>query len=38
MDILQTLKDIGERSSGEVFLGVFWPGRVGKSTFIKKFI
>ena len=38
MDILQTLKDIGERSSGEVFLGVVGPVRVGKSTFIKKFI
>ena len=38
MDILQTIKDIGERSHGEVFLGIVGPVRVGKSTFIKKFI
>lgn len=38
METLEILNSIGERNGGEVFLGVVGPVRVGKSTFIKKFM
>ena len=38
METLQMLKDIGTRNNGDVYLGVVGPVRVGKSTFIKKFM
>ncbi len=31
-------KDIGERTGGDVYIGVVGPVRAGKSTFIKKFM
>lgn len=38
MDTLQVLKDIGQRNNGDVYLGVVGPVRVGKSSFIKRFM
>lgn len=38
METLQMLKDIGTRNNGDVYLGIVGPVRVGKSTFIKKFM
>ncbi len=38
MDTLQVLRDIGLRNNGDVYLGVVGPVRVGKSTFIKRFM
>ena len=38
METLQMLKDIGTRNNGDVYLGVVGPVRVGKSTFIKRFM
>lgn len=38
MDTLQVLKDIGQRNNGDIYLGVVGPVRVGKSTFIKRFM
>lgn len=38
METLKMLKDIGTRNNGDVYLGVVGPVRVGKSTFIKKFM
>ncbi len=38
MDTLTVLKDIGTRGNGDVYLGVVGPVRVGKSTFIKRFM
>ena len=38
MEILDILKDIGSRNNGDVYLGVVGPVRVGKSTFIKRFM
>ena len=32
------LKDLGSRNEGDVYLGVVGPVRVGKSTFIRKFM
>lgn len=32
------LKDIGKRTNGDIYLGVVGPVRVGKSTFIKRFM
>ena len=31
-------RDIGERTGGEIHIGVIGPVRTGKSTFIKRFI
>ena len=31
-------KDIGERTNGEIYIGVVGPVRTGKSTFIKRFM
>ena len=38
MKAFEIFKDIGERNNGDVYLGVVGPVRVGKSTFIKKFM
>ena len=38
METLQMLKNIGTRNNGDVYLGVVGPVRVGKSTFIKRFM
>lgn len=38
MDTLQVLKDMGRRNNGDVYLGVVGPVRVGKSSFIKRFM
>ena len=38
MDTLKVLKDIGQRNNGDVYLGVVGPVRVGKSSFIKRFM
>lgn len=38
MNAFEIFKDIGERNNGDVYLGVVGPVRVGKSTFIKKFM
>ena len=38
MDTLQVLKEIGQRNNGDVYLGVVGPVRVGKSSFIKRFM
>jgi len=35
MDIL---KDIAQRTGGDIYIGVVGPVRTGKSTFIKKFM
>lgn len=34
----EILKDIGKRTNGDIYLGVVGPVRVGKSTFIKRFM
>ena len=38
MEIEKYLKDLGSRNNGDVYLGVVGPVRVGKSTFIRKFM
>ena len=38
METLEMLKKIGSRNNGDVYLGIVGPVRVGKSTFIKKFM
>lgn len=38
MDTIKVLKDIGQRNNGDVYLGVVGPVRVGKSTFIRRFM
>lgn len=38
MDTLTVLKDVGARGNGDVYLGVVGPVRVGKSTFIRRFM
>ena len=38
MDQFHLYKDIGERTGGEIYLGVVGPVRTGKSTFIKRFM
>ena len=37
-DATKYLKDLGSRNNGDVYLGVVGPVRVGKSTFIRKFM
>jgi len=34
----EILKDIGKRTDGDIYLGIVGPVRVGKSTFIKRFM
>ncbi|MCH5171311.1 MAG: stage IV sporulation protein A [Erysipelotrichales bacterium] len=38
METQSVLKDIGLRNNGDIYLGVVGPVRVGKSTFIKRFM
>ena len=38
METTEILKNIGERTGGDIYLGIVGPVRVGKSTFIKKFM
>ena len=38
MDTLEIIKNITERTNGDIYLGVVGAVRTGKSTFIKKFI
>jgi len=38
MKTSEILKDIGMRTNGDIYLGVVGPVRVGKSTFIKRFM
>lgn len=38
MEIEKYLKDLGSRNNGDVYLGVVGPVRVGKSTFIRRFM
>lgn len=38
METLELLKDIGRRTDGDIYLGIVGPVRVGKSTFIKRFM
>lgn len=38
MKTSEILKDIGKRTNGDIYLGVVGPVRVGKSTFIKRFM
>ena len=37
-DATKYLKDLGSRNNGDVYLGVVGPVRVGKSTFIRRFM
>lgn len=38
MQTIDILKDIGKRCNGDIYLGVVGPVRVGKSSFIKRFM
>lgn len=38
MNTTEILKNIGERTGGDIYLGIVGPVRVGKSTFIKRFM
>ena len=38
METLELFKDIGKRTEGDIYLGIVGPVRVGKSTFIKRFM
>lgn len=38
MDNFDIYKDIGERTQGDIYVGVVGPVRTGKSTFIKRFM
>ena len=38
MDKIEIIKSIGERTNGDIYLGVVGAVRTGKSSFIKKFI
>ncbi|WZL74763.1 stage IV sporulation protein A [Clostridiaceae bacterium 35-E11] len=38
MDKFDIYKDIGERTQGDIYVGVVGPVRTGKSTFIKRFM
>lgn len=38
MQTMDILKDIGKRCGGDIYLGVVGPVRVGKSSFIKRFM
>lgn len=38
MNTTEILKDLGKQTGGDIYLGVVGPVRVGKSTFIKKFM
>ena len=38
MNTLQLLKNIGSRTNSDIYVGIVGPVRVGKSTFIRKFM
>lgn len=38
MENYDVLKDVSERTGGDIYLGVVGPVRTGKSTFIKRFM
>ena len=38
MNTLELYKNIAERCHGDIYLGIVGPVRVGKSTFIKRFM
>ena len=38
MNTLELLKNIGNRTNNDIYVGVVGPVRVGKSTFIRKFM
>lgn len=38
MEKFNLFKDIGERTGGDIYIGVVGPVRAGKSTFVKKFM
>ncbi|MFZ5686741.1 MAG: stage IV sporulation protein A [Bacillota bacterium] len=38
MEKLEIIRDIAERTGGDIYLGVVGPARTGKSTFIKRFM
>ena len=38
MNTLELLKNIGSRTNSDIYVGVVGPVRVGKSTFIRKFM
>ena len=38
MNTLELLKNIGTRTNNDIYVGVVGPVRVGKSTFIRKFM
>ncbi len=38
MNTIEVLKNIAQRCGGDIYLGIVGPVRVGKSTFIKKFM
>ncbi|HAH96133.1 MAG TPA: stage IV sporulation protein A, partial [Firmicutes bacterium] len=38
MERFDILKDIAERTGGDIYLGVVGPVRTGKSTFIRRFM
>ena len=38
MQTIDILKDIGKRCDGDIYLGIVGPVRVGKSSFIKRFM
>ena len=38
MNTTEILKNIAQRTGGDIYLGIVGPVRVGKSTFIKKFM
>jgi len=38
LEKLDIIKDIAERTGGDIYLGVVGPARTGKSTFIKRFM
>ena len=38
MNTTDIIKNLGKQTNGDIYLGVVGPVRVGKSTFIKKFM
>ena len=38
MEKIEVIKSIGQRSGGDIYLGVVGAVRTGKSTFIRKFM
>ena len=38
MNTKEIIKNLGKQTGGDIYLGIVGPVRVGKSTFIRKFI